>query len=58
MSLGRPFVFLAVGRLRPDLEREAVEELAGLVGLEDRRFPLLDDVLGGADGSGRVGRYP
>ena len=44
-----------VFRLRADLERDAVEQLAGLVGFEHRRFAFLHDVLGGAHGGGGVG---
>ena len=52
---GRAFVLLAFFRLRADLERDAVEQLAGLVGFEHGRLALLDDVLGGPHGGGGVG---
>ena len=37
-----------------DLERDAVEQLAGLVGGQDRRLAAFDDVLGAANRRGRV----
>ena len=53
-SGGRLSACVVLG-FRADLERDAVEQLAGFVGGQHGRLALLDDVLGAADGGGRVG---
>jgi hypothetical protein len=50
----RAVIGLALLGLWPDLERDAVEECSRLVGFEDGRLALLDDVLGGAHGGGGI----
>ncbi len=52
---GRAVVGLAQFRGRADLERDAIQEGPGVVGIEDVGFAFADDVLGTADTGGGVG---